>query len=96
MDDIVFQRVQALLIGAGQAHGLYEASELGGEHDEAWARWYADWLIKHGLNDILGQTYGVESLSLALIAMAKAHKNSSLPRNQWVDFYASTLVHEAR
>ena len=30
-----------LLVQAAQAHGVYEADELGGVYDEGWPDWYA-------------------------------------------------------
>jgi hypothetical protein len=34
-----------LLREAEEAHGRYERDELGGERDEQWADWYADYVV---------------------------------------------------
>jgi hypothetical protein len=96
MSDELFQQVRDLLLAAKEAHIKYESAELGGEYDEAWAKWYAAWLIKRGINKLLAQTYGVESLSKSLSAMAEAQKTSTYPSEKWADFYAATLLHEAK
>lgn len=94
--DKLFESVRDLLLQAKEAHGVYEANELGGEYDKAWADWYAAWLIKHGLNEQLKQSYGVQSLSQSLSAMAASQKDSSYPPEKWADYYASSLLHEAK
>lgn len=95
--DNLFETVRDLLLQAKEAHGVYEAKELGGNYDKEWAEWYASWLIKNGsINNILKQSYGVQSLAKSLSAMAEAQKESSYPPEKWADYYASTLLHEAK
>jgi hypothetical protein len=96
MENEVFTSVRDLLLKAKEAHGVYEANELGGEYDKAWADWYAAWLIKNDINKILKQSYGVESLSASLSAMASSQKDSTYPPEKWADYYAATLLHEAK
>jgi hypothetical protein len=96
MTDILFEEIRDLLLEAKQAHVEYETNELGGKYDEVWAEWYANWLIKQGLNELLEQNYGVESLSRSLVAMAESQKESSYPPEKWADYYAATLLHEAK
>jgi hypothetical protein len=52
--------VIALLREAGAAHGVYETTELGGVYDQQWAAWYAAYLLKHGLGELLGQALWAE------------------------------------
>jgi hypothetical protein len=94
--DKLFENVRDLLLQAKEAHGLHEAKALGGNYDKEWADWYAAWLITNGLNEILKQSYGVQGLAKSLGAMAEAQKESSYPPEKWADYYASTLLHEAK
>jgi hypothetical protein len=94
--DNLFESVRDLLLQAKEAHGVYESAELAGEYDKAWAEWYAAWLIQNDLNTLLKQSYGVERLSNSLSAMAASQKDSPYPPEQWADYYAATLLHEAK
>ncbi len=47
--------IDALLVRAEEAHGTYEAEQLNGVYDEAWPRWYAEYVGEHGLSDLLGR-----------------------------------------
>jgi hypothetical protein len=94
--DNLFETIRDLLLQAKEAHGVYEAKELGGNYDKEWAAWYAAWLIKHGINDTLKQSYSSEGLAQSLSAMASSQKDSSYPPEKWADYYASTLLHEAK
>jgi hypothetical protein len=40
------EELTRLLKEAEAAHGKYEAEELGGERDEEWAAWYAEYIVK--------------------------------------------------
>ncbi len=45
MADIVQEKLSALLKKAKEAHTQFEKIELGGQYDEQWAAWYADYLV---------------------------------------------------
>jgi hypothetical protein len=96
VENELFNSVRDLLLQAKEAHGVFEAAELAGEYDKAWAEWYAAWLIKNELNTLLKQSYAVESLAQSLSAMASSQKDSSYPPEKWADYYAATLLHEAK
>lgn len=46
------------------AHGVYETTALDGVYDEAWAAWYAAFLIEHGIAATLG--HAIEPARLAM------------------------------
>lgn len=95
MSDTLHTEVTALLAQAGAAHHEYEQTALNGAHDAAWAEWYARWLLAHGLNDLLKQRYGVDSLGAELTALAEKHKASGDPAH-WTAYYAAYLLQSAR
>lgn len=45
MNDLTAEQLADLLKRAAEAHHEYETTELKGVHDEAWAEWYADWIL---------------------------------------------------
>ena len=46
--------LETLLAAAAEAHGVYENAELGGVYDQNWPRWYAGYVVDHGLGELLG------------------------------------------
>jgi hypothetical protein len=44
-EDLTQEELARLLREAEEAHGQYEKEELGGERDEEWASWYADFIV---------------------------------------------------
>jgi hypothetical protein len=45
MTDLTKEELTRLLKEAEEAHGKYEAEELGGVRDENWASWYAEFIV---------------------------------------------------
>ena len=43
--DLTKEELTRLLREAEKAHGQYEKEELGGERDEDWASWYAEFIV---------------------------------------------------
>jgi hypothetical protein len=43
--DLTKEELTRLLREAEKAHGQYEKEELGGERDEEWAPWYAEFIV---------------------------------------------------
>jgi hypothetical protein len=43
--DLTKEELTSLLREAEEAHGRYEKEELGGERDEDWPRWYAEFIV---------------------------------------------------
>jgi hypothetical protein len=87
--------VAALLREAEAAHGEYETSVLGGVFDQDWPRWYAAWLLDHGLADHLtGAGRGdVDRLAERLAQLAADYEREK-PTDPWPDVYALGLVAE--
>ena len=55
--------INALLVEAKEAHGVFEATELGGVYDRAWADWYAAYAVMHGIGALVGRPVAVEELA---------------------------------
>ena len=86
-------RVATLLREAEHAHGEYETTALGGNRDDDWPRWYAAYLLDHGLSSILPGTIDMEvddlASSLARYAADYERENPNWP---WPEAYAQRLV----
>jgi hypothetical protein len=86
------QRDIAKLIGeAGAAHGVHEERDLHGVRDEAWAVWYAGYLVEHGIGDLLGQTITTEQLAL-LLARYDEDYRAQQRKEGWPEYYAAQLL----
>jgi hypothetical protein len=55
--------IEALLTRAKEAHGIFEATELGGVYDEDWPTWYARYAVEHGIGDLVERPVGVDELT---------------------------------
>lgn len=83
-------KIAELLSQAGSAHHIYEQSELNGVYDEAWATWYADYVIQQGINEHLGNSMTVEQLAQTLAEATEAHTQSDQSLD-WAAFTAAKL-----
>ena len=80
-----------LLSQAGGAHHVFEQTVLKGVYDKEWSAWYAEWIIQHGLNALLGTTMNVPQLATLLDDINEQHKKSSAGLD-WAEFTAVELL----
>jgi hypothetical protein len=57
------EELEALLLQAEHAHGVFEATILGGVYDQDWPRWYAAYAVEHGIDGIVGHPVAVDELA---------------------------------
>lgn len=85
--------VAALLRQAEAAHGEYETTVLGGVYDEDWPRWYAAYLLEHGLPEHLSNTGRADAGALAVTLKRLADDyERERPAEPWPDVYARRLL----
>jgi hypothetical protein len=91
MNPNTVNQVTQLLSQAGSAHHVFEQSVLKGVYDQEWPTWYAQYVIEHGFNDLLGQPLTVEHLGRFLAENYELYKreNSKLG---WADYTAQQIV----
>jgi hypothetical protein len=84
-------QIATLLSQAGSAHHHFEQTILKGIYDQEWPAWYADYLVQHGLAEMLSTPVAVELLSHFLAENYELYKreNSKLG---WADYTAQQLV----
>jgi hypothetical protein len=93
MDADRISAIRRLLEETLAAHGEYETTALGGVYDEAWPRWYAAYLLEHGIAQYLpnGNELDVERLSARLAQLHLAYTREH-PENEWPIYYAERLA----
>lgn len=87
--------VAELLVEAERAHGVYEATELGGVYDREWPHWYATYAVEHGIGDLLGREVEVDRLANLLAAgFAEFDKVEPSPAEPWSAFLGRRVAAE--
>jgi hypothetical protein len=87
--------VNALLIQAKEAHGRFETIELNGAYDQEWSRWYAAYVVEHGLGALV-----VHAITTDRLAQFLADTNSEFeaiepkPSEPWAAYTARRITSE--
>ncbi len=85
--------IRALLLEAEEAHGNYEMTALEGVYDEEWPRWYAEYLVEHGLGDLTGAPISVEGVTDQLVdGYAEFENGEAKAGESWADHIARTIA----
>ena len=84
----------ACLSQAEAAHAAYERGELGGVFDEEWPSWYADYLVEHGVGEVVPELANVARLAATLAACDEAYRSEE-PNEEWAPYYARRLLGES-
>jgi hypothetical protein len=79
------------LTQAGAAHGVYETNELGGVYDVQWARWYAEYLIAHGVGEFFAAPPDADALAAVLTRCDEDYRRER-PTQPWPTYYAPRLI----
>jgi steroid delta-isomerase-like uncharacterized protein len=85
------QQIAALLSETGAAHGVYEEGQLNGVYDQNWPAWYADYLVEHGLGDVIGESVSIEQLGHLLKQYDQDYRREQ-PGESWPAYYATRFV----
>jgi len=85
--------VEAILAQTEAAHGDYEAAELHGVYDQAWATWYAVYAVDHGIGGALGRPVTAPELA-AFFTRSWQDRAASDPdsSDSWAAWTASRLA----
>jgi hypothetical protein len=85
--------IDDLLVEAEKAHGAYEAEQLNGVYDEAWPRWYAAYIVEHGLPDLLGHEADAPRVAAFLEeAFADFERLDPKPAEPWSSYIAGRMA----
>ncbi len=95
MHQSAVESLSTLLTEAEDAHGIYETDALGGVYDEAWAPWYAGYLVDHGIGDLIGRDVDADEVGRVLTETFDEYKTAgAAARGSWSDWTARRLVAE--
>ena len=87
--------ITSLLLEAEQAHGVYESIELNGVYDQDWPRWYAEYVIEHGLAEIVGHTTPLDRVTMVLeTAYAEFDRADPKPAGSWAEHIGRRMAEE--
>lgn len=87
--------LEALLVETGEAHGVFEETELQGVYDQEWPRWYARYALEHGLGALVGDDVTVDRLT-AFLASSNVEYEKTQPelRGPWATYTARRIIAE--
>jgi hypothetical protein len=89
------EAIEALLGEAEKAHGVYEATELNGVYDQEWPRWYAAYVVEHGIGALLGNDVTPDQVA-EFLARSNTEFDQAEPRpsEPWAAFTARRIAAE--
>jgi hypothetical protein len=89
------QAINALLVQAEEAHGVYEATDLGGVYDQDWPRWYAEYAVEHGIDAVVGHAITTDELAAFLATSnAEFQRTERKPAEPWAGYTARRIAAE--
>ena len=91
MEEQLVQRVRTLLAAAGNAHHDFEEIELKGVQDQDWPAWYANYLLAHGLDSLIGRRIAERELAQLLEACDAEYRRGQF-QEEWPDYYARRIL----
>jgi hypothetical protein len=87
--------VDALLVQAAAAHGVFETTELDGVYDQGWPRWYATYAVEHGMGALVGHPVTIDRLAEFLATSNVEYEQTAPePREPWATYTARRITAE--
>jgi hypothetical protein len=91
MQDSIEDRLIQLLTRTKDEHAEYEKSVLNGVYDQQWDLWYADFLVEHGLNDLLNSNLISADLATLLRDINDEYEKAG-KKGSWEGYTAVQLI----
>ncbi len=88
------EEIADLLVEAGKAHRRYQQTQLHGEPDKDWTRWYAGYVVEQGISALLGHAITVDALTKFFADVSVAYQRDQ-PGESWEQYAAARLTAEA-
>lgn len=87
--------IATLLTETEAAHGVYEATELGGVYDLEWPAWYARYAVEHGIGDLVGHAVSADYLAEFLAREFDDYRTADpRPDDSWAAWMANRIATE--
>jgi hypothetical protein len=89
------EAINALLVQAEEAHGVFERTELNGVYDQGWASWYAAYAVEHGIGALVGHAVATDQLA-QFLATSNAEYDQAEPKpaEPWAAYMTRRLTAE--
>lgn len=92
-DDARVRAIEAVLRATEAAHGVYEATELGGVYDEVWPQWYAEYAVDHGIGEAMARPINATELADRFISLwEQVRRGEITPSEPWATYTARSLA----
>lgn len=89
------EALRALLVQTGEAHGVFEETELNGVYDQEWPRWYAAYAVDHGIGALVGRGVTADELAQFLASSnADLERIEAASREPWATYTARRIAAE--
>ncbi len=87
--------VRALLESTIQAHSEFEERHLHGAYDKRWAHWFAEYVVKHGMCNVVGHSLTTEEIEEFLADSAgEFERIDPHPAEPWATYTARRITAE--
>lgn len=91
MTQEIITKIANLLSQAGSAHHHFEQTVLKGIYDQEWPAWYSEYVVQHGLGELLPTPVTVEQLGRFLAENYELYQRENSKQN-WADFTAQQIA----
>ncbi|MDH3942631.1 MAG: hypothetical protein OEV06_00870 [Anaerolineae bacterium] len=85
------REIKHLLVKTVQNHHEYQENQLGGDYNNDWSKWYADFLLENDLVEVWGREITAEELAATLRQLDEEYKAEEREEN-WPTYYAGRMV----
>ena len=85
------REIKHLLIKTVQNHHQYQETQLGGEYNIEWAKWYAEFLLENGFVELWGKEVTKEELADMLNKLDEEY-SAEKREESWPTYYADKMV----
>ncbi|MFN8456324.1 MAG: hypothetical protein U0401_16925 [Anaerolineae bacterium] len=91
MNPNAVNQIAQLLSQAGSAHHVFEQTVLKGVYDQEWPHWYAEYVVEHGLGQLLEREVTVEQVSRFFTENYEVYKKENSVLG-WADYTAQHML----
>ncbi|MFN8456594.1 MAG: hypothetical protein U0401_18320 [Anaerolineae bacterium] len=91
MNITAVNQIAQLLSQAGSVHHEFEQTVLKGVYGQEWPRWYAEYVVEHGLSHLLELEVTVEQVSQFFSESYGVYKKEN-SQVGWTDYTAQQMM----
>jgi len=89
------ESLRALFARAGEAHHVFETTELKGVYDQDWPSWYAAYAVGNGIGALIGREITADELAKYLASSNAAFEAiEPQPTEPWATYTARRVAAE--